>query len=410
MGNMHICLLTSARIFDISYGGEGRFTTSLGKWLRSKNIEVTLIGSGFLSPKAKHFSSPSETAGEDTLVRTKTIKTLNPRYIIYALSRMIMSLLWVMKILTINLKYPITLIHAQDTGYAGLAAVISAKLLRIPVIISSHGIRHKSLENIIHGKARNLLLRIEYNLDIFTVRNANRIMVDNSSIKNYFHKITSKEGIDFIPIPIRLEDFQFSQQHRDMIREELGIDRGIIVIGFVGRFSPEKNLHTLLISFADLVQVDPSIKLVLVGTGPLYSELQSQVRKNGLEGNVIFTGVRYDIAKILSSFDIFVLPSYTEGLSTSLLEAMSCGCAIVCTNIPGNRELVSHDIEGLLVDPNKPDELYATMLMLSKDHQLRSRLSSSAKARTSEYDEDVIFSRILQYYQVLCATKQTRAK
>jgi len=334
-------------------------------------------------------------------VRGKTIRTLNPPYLVYALSRMVMSLLWVVKIFSINLRYPITLIHAQDTGYSGLAAVISGKILRIPVIISSHGIRHRSLENIIHGKLKKLFLRLEYTLDLFTIKNATRILVDNSAIKDYFQKITLKENIEFIPIPIKLRNFQFSQQNRDKIREEFGIDKQSIVIGFVGRFSPEKNLNTLLISFANLVKQEPSIMLILVGTGPLYSQLETQVNSTGIKENVIFTGVRYDVANILSSLDIFVLPSYTEGLSTSLLEAMSCGCAVVCSNIPGNRELVTHDIEGLLVDPNKPDELKTAMLLLSKDDQLRSRLISKARIRTNQYDEDVIFSRILQYYEIL---------
>lgn len=398
---LHICLLTSARVFDIAYGGEGRFTTSLGKWLWSHNIEVTLLGSGFLSTKAKHFLRSSDPAYKVNPARGKTVRTLNPPYVVYALSRMVMSLLWVLKIISINLRYPITIIHAQDTGYAGLAAVISGKILRIPVIVSSHGIRHRSLENIIHGKLKKFFLKMEYNLDLFTIKNATRILVDNSAIKDYFQKITFKENIDFIPIPIKVENYQFSQQNRDIMREEFGIDKQSIVIGFVGRFSPEKNLNTLLISFSNLVKQDPSITLILVGTGPLYLQLEAQVNNTGIKENVIFTGVRYDIANILSSLDIFVLPSYTEGLSTSLLEAMSCGCAVICSNIPGNRELVTHDIEGLLFDPNKPDELKTSMLLLCRDDQLRSRLIAKARIRTQQFDEDVIFSRILQYYERL---------
>ena len=73
----------------------------------------------------------------------------------------------------------------------------------------------------------------------------------NPSIKNYFEQIISKKKIDFIPVPIKLKDFEFSEVNRDLIRKELEIDKKIKVIGFVGRFSSEKNLLTLLISFAE---------------------------------------------------------------------------------------------------------------------------------------------------------------
>ena len=113
------------------------------------------------------------------------------------------------------------MIHAQDTGYSGLAAVLSGKLLRIPVILSSHGIRHKTIEPNIHGRFKKVIIKFEYNLDIFTVRNADSMMAVNPSIKNYFEQIISKKRkIDFIPVPIKLKDFEFSEVNRDLIRKE----------------------------------------------------------------------------------------------------------------------------------------------------------------------------------------------
>ena len=111
------------------------------------------MGSGFASVKAKRLSKFSvEEEMTKKVTKQKKIKVLYPPYPVYVLSRLVLSLLWVLKILSINIKSPITLIHAQDTGYSGLAAVISGKFLRIPVIITSHGIRHKTPELIIHGR------------------------------------------------------------------------------------------------------------------------------------------------------------------------------------------------------------------------------------------------------------------
>jgi glycosyltransferase involved in cell wall biosynthesis len=400
---LHICLLTSARIFDIAYGGDGKFTTSLGNWLINRNLEVTMIGSGFISAKAKHFSKSSGEQFTEPIKeqRIQKIKTFSRApYIIYALSRLFISASWIFKIISTNLKFPITLIHAQDTGYAGLAAVIAGRILGIPVLISSHGIRHKLIENVIHGRLKGLILRREYELDMFTIKNAHLIMVDNSAIKSYFEQYTSTK-VEFIPVPIKLENFQFSHDSRDKMRDELKIDENTKVIGFVGRFSPEKNLHTLLVSFSELVKIDDSLLLVLVGTGPLESELKGYVSKNSINNRVIFTGVRHDISTILSGFDIFVLPSYVEGLSTSLLEAMSCGRSIICSDIPANRELVTHNSEALLVNPHDPNDLKGALKLLYKDDALRLKLGQNAKFRTSQFDESIVFSRILEYYESL---------
>lgn len=400
---IHICLLTSGR-FELAYGGETRYTLLLGNWLVRRDYDVTLMGSGFASVTAKRLSKFD--VEEEENKKSKKIRVLYPPMSVYLLSRLVLSLLWICKILLINKKTPITLIHAQDTGYSGLSAIVSGKILRIPVIISSHGIRHKTQESVIHSRLRNILLKIEYSLDIFTTKNANSVIAVNSSIKNYYEQKISKK-IDFIPNPIKLKNFEFSEVNRDLIRNELGIqDNKTKVIGYVGRFSPEKNLFTLLTSFADVVQDDPSVKLVLVGTGPLEPQLREYINKRSIEDKVIFCGVRYDIDKVLACFDIFVLPSYIEGLSNALLEAMASGRGIICSDIPANYELVAHNKEALLVNPYNSQELKQAIQLLSSNDSLRLKLGCNAKMKASQYDEDIVFPKILEYYETLLYRKK----
>jgi glycosyltransferase involved in cell wall biosynthesis len=362
------------------------------------------MGSGFASVKAKRLSK----FRIEEYKKQKRIRMLYPPWSVYLLSRLVMSLLWICKILLTNTKSPITLIHAQDTGYSGLSAVVSGKLLRIPIIISSLGIRHKTLEPIIQSRLKKILLKVEYSLDIFTIKNANNVIAVNSSIKNYYEQKISKK-IDFIPIPIKLKDFEFSEVNRDLIHNELGIkDNKTKVVGYVGRFSSEKNLLTLLISFANIAHDDPLIKLVLVGTGPLETQLREYVNKRDIGDKVIFCGVRYDIDRVLAGFDIFVLPSYTEGLSIALLEAMASGRAIICSDIPANNALVTHNQEALLVNPYNLQELTRAIRLLSNDDSLRLKLGHNAKIRASQYDEDIVFPKILQYYENLLYTKKNK--
>jgi glycosyltransferase involved in cell wall biosynthesis len=250
------------------------------------------------------------------------------------------------------------------------------------------------------GKFKKLLMKLEYKLDIFTINNADRIIVDSPAIQEYYQRITSKQ-IEYIPLPIKSKKFQFSELNRKSIQRELGVDKDTKLIGFVGRFEKVKNLDTLLISFAELIQDEPSVKLVLVGTGSLEPELKEYVRRKDLIDKVIFCGIRYDIDTILSSFDIFVLPSYIEGLSTSLLEAMTCGRAIVCSDIPANQQVVTHNREALLFDPHSSQELKTAIVRLIKDEPLRLKLGQSAKIRASGYDEDFVFPKILECYKML---------
>src|ERR671918_1018692 len=131
--------------------GEKRYTVSLGKWLASHDQIVTLIGSKFPTIQCKHSK-----------------KSRSLPYVAYLLSRLWIALLWSIKIVSIhNKNSPIELIHAQDTGYAALAAIFSGMLLKTPVIISSHGIRHKTLDPVIQRIFKKAYLRFNRSLDLF---------------------------------------------------------------------------------------------------------------------------------------------------------------------------------------------------------------------------------------------------
>ena len=393
----HICLLTSGRIFEVLFG-EARFTLNLGKWLVKNTQKVILMGSGFAGIKAKYLSK-LETE-QFTIKKETKPRVLYPSYVIYMLSRLVFSILWIIKILSLNKNTPIKLIHAQDSGYSGLAAVIAGKILKIPVIITSHGIRHKLLEKKFNGKLLKILLKFEYNLDIFTIKNATLLIAINPAIKKYYEKIVSKK-IEFIPIPIKLKNFDFSDRNREEVRKEFGIDKKTIVIGYVGRFVPEKNILTLIEAFAKVENSNSFLKMILVGSGIQEAKLRKEVSKKGIENNVIFCGVRNDVGRILSCIDIFVLPSYIEGLSTALLEAMTCARSIICSDIPANRELVIDKQEGLLVNPDSSHQIEQAIKLLSNDDALRIKLGNNARKRANQYDEDNIFPKILEQYNSL---------
>ncbi len=127
-----------------------------------------------------------------------------------------------------------------------------------------------------------------------------------------------KNGIEF-------EKFSFSKETRNEIREELDISDETFVLGHVGRFAKQKNHHFLIEIFSDFVKINKDSLLLLAGDGPLRSELERKVKKLQIEKQVKFIGIRNDINNVLQAFDVFVFPSYHEGLPVTLIEAQAAG-------------------------------------------------------------------------------------
>lgn len=133
--------------------------------------------------------------------------------------------------------------------------------------------------------------------------------------------------------------------------------QGICVIGCVAFLSREKGHSTLLAAFARLHARRPAVRLVLVGDGPLQAELEQQAKQLGVADAVRFLGFREQVAPFLRGFDIFVLPSLSEGLSSGILAAMAAGLPVVASNIGGIPELVRDGVTGMLVPAGEPRAL-----------------------------------------------------
>ncbi|MEC5424023.1 glycosyltransferase family 1 protein [Virgibacillus sp. C22-A2] len=124
---------------------------------------------------------------------------------------------------------------------------------------------------------------------------------------------------------VETDKFQYSLKIREAIRSELNIKNDTLVVGHVGRFSPQKNHMLLLDIFAGVVKQEPNSILLLVGDGPLKLKLEERVKELKLDKKVRFLGIREDIHLILQAFDMFVFPSLHEGLPVTLIEAQAAG-------------------------------------------------------------------------------------
>ena len=264
-------------------------------------------------------------------------------------------------------EHGITLVHSFDVPM-NLFAVTAARWYRAPLVLSSQ------------RASRTLTPGFHHRWLRLTDRMVDTIVVNSEAVRA---ELEQQDGV--APSLIRLCYNSLDTEHFHARRpariEEL---RGAsVVIGSTAMFRPEKGLANLVEAFAIVCRQRPEIKLVLVGDGPLRQDLEALAGSLGIGEHCHFPGAHTDVAGWLRQMDIFVLPSLSEALSNSLLEAMCCGCTVVASRTGGNPELVrstSGGETGLLFEPGQSASLAAQLTCLVDSEPLRASLSSAAQS------------------------------
>jgi glycosyltransferase involved in cell wall biosynthesis len=169
------------------------------------------------------------------------------------------------------------------------------------------------------------------------------------------------------------------EERRSALKAELRIEPGETVIGTVARLDAVKNQALILKALRALLDQNFRVRLILVGDGPERKNLEKLTTNLKLEESVIFTGFQSQPADYLSLMDIFLLPSFTEGTSMTLLEAMSLGIPAVATRVGGTPEIVADGETGLLIESDDlPGFTSAIHLLLEQPNKL-SNMAQQAK-------------------------------
>jgi glycosyltransferase involved in cell wall biosynthesis len=178
------------------------------------------------------------------------------------------------------------------------------------------------------------------------------------------------------------------------LRSEIKPDPIILA---VGRLIPDKAYDLLLEAAHQILARHPGAQFRFVGQGTELAALQAQAQRLGIEQQVQFLGMRRDIPQLLAECDIFVLPSHREGLPLSVVEAMAAARPVIITDVGGNRELVTHNENGIIIAPGNAN-LLATALTDLLEHPERWNLLGSAGRR-----------RILQHFTMETMVQQYQA-
>ena len=152
---------------------------------------------------------------------------------------------------------------------------------------------------------------------------------------------------------------------------------------FVGRLAPIKGVLLLLDAFATLLETHPDTLLTLVGDGPSRPGLEERALSLGLKNKVIFTGYKSqsEIAALLATTDIFVLPSFAEGVPVVLMEAMASSLPVIAPHVAGVPELVENGKSGLLVSPGDKSMLLTQMCALLDDTKLQEKMGKIGRKK-----------------------------
>ncbi|MBZ5558911.1 MAG: glycosyltransferase [Acidobacteriia bacterium] len=156
------------------------------------------------------------------------------------------------------------------------------------------------------------------------------------------------------------------------------------VVGNVAALVPHKGQRYLIDAAHLVVQQIPDARFIILGEGELREHLEHQVKEHHLEKHVLLPGFRTDVLGCIKGFDLFVMSSVTEGLGTSLLDAMACARPIVATRAGGIPEIVEDEVNGVLVPPRDAHALADAIIRLLKDEGTRQRMGDAGLARVRE--------------------------
>jgi L-malate glycosyltransferase len=205
--------------------------------------------------------------------------------------------------------------------------------------------------------------------------------------------VTVHEGIDLGRV---------AAAPRAELHKEFWLPHDAPLVGNVAALVPHKGQRHLVDAAALVLPKQPDARFIIAGEGELRPQLEHQIRQHHLEKHVILAGFRTDVLSLHKAFDIFVMSSVTEGLGTSILDAMACGKPVVGTTAGGIPEVVADGETGLLVPPREPRAMADAIIQLLSDGALRERMGAAGLARVRQcFSAETMVKKTLDVYERL---------
>ena len=287
-------------------------------------------------------------------------------------------------------QHDIQLIHAH-LPWAGILARMVGKLTGIPVVYTEHNKQERY-----HLGTRQMNL-----LTLNLLREVIAVSGDVAdSIRKYKPRL--KPPLRIILNGVNVQHFDSQSFNKQSVRQKLGIPVDALIIGTIAVFRFQKRLDLWLELAARIAQQFDNVHFILVGDGPLKQEILQKRKALGLEQKVHMPGLETEVRPYLAAFDIYLMCSVFEGLPIALLEAMAMKCAVISTEAGGIREVIRHEVDGLLCDVEEPGKLVDYALTLLSDADVRRALGESARIRVTEaFSMEKMVDELERLYKVL---------
>jgi sugar transferase (PEP-CTERM/EpsH1 system associated) len=300
------------------------------------------------------------------------------------------------------------ILHTQS--WSGVDAAI-AKLITggVRLIHSEHGRNYPHLDS--EPLKRKLARRCLYHF-------SDQVFAVSEEVRDYYCRETGFPTARMRVISNGIDVRTMEGADRRGARAELGIGARDFVVGTVARLDATKDTITLARAFDRLYclafgaeaagnrrrETAPELKLLIVGDGPQKKMIERHAAERGLTGAVIFTGVRHDAPRLLAAMDAFALPSLSEGMPLTVLEAMAARLPVVATDVGALPQLVEEGVTGFLVEPRDDRALAERLARFYATPELARRFGLSGRIKVErEYGLDSMLRTYAELYRAVLA-------
>ena len=295
--------------------------------------------------------------------------------------------------------FPVRPVPMRGTWDLPSAFALAGALREVrPAIVHWHAARAHALGAIasllVPGPARVLSRRVVFPVRrsigsrLLYARPIDRIVAISEAVRDALVRSgLDRAGIDVVPSGIEIPP-PGDPATRDALRRSLGSAEEEVVGITVAALDDGKGHRELLRALADTAERAPRLRLWIAGDGPRKHELESEAGRLGLGRRVQFLGFRADISSLLQAADLFCLATRSEGLGSSVLEAMAAGLPVLATRVGGVPEIVEEGRTGILVDLDHPADLAEALVRMTEDRGTRERMGQEGRARAGFFSAD----------------------
>lgn len=299
-------------------------------------------------------------------------------------------------------KYSIDIIHSHG-GVAGMYARFYKKnFSNVKTLHTIHGIHYINSSNVFR---KYFSLSVEQYLTQFT----DRFICVSQSDRDLAEKLKIAEPSSTTVIYNGIDHDRFSIREKNKsLMIKYGIDEADTVIGNISRFDYQKNQRYILRNCDELLKKYSGLKILLAGDGKYLDECKKLAEGIEEKERIIFPGSVTNTEDHYSLFDAYVFPTLWEGLSISMIEAMSCGRCIIASDIPSNKELIEDGVSGYLFDVNDRSVFKEKIEKAVNSKAIRDKLSDNAFRKSKNFSEKIMTEKTEKEYLKLTEIKSVR--